>query len=106
MRPYCSVGPPGLTFGGAVMFRRLSWSAFRFNVRRFPLDVRRFRLDLRPFRLSFYPPKMAPFGFKLWENAFQTIPDISFFDAEKTFHENCLQKNLTSNQERAVLEEL
>ncbi len=26
---------------------------------------------------------MAPFGFKLWENAFQIIPDISFFDAEK-----------------------
>ena len=23
---------------------------------------------------------MAPFGLKLWENAFQTIPDISFFD--------------------------
>ena len=29
-----------------------------------------------------YPSKMAPFGLKLWENAFQTIPDISFFDAE------------------------
>ena len=27
-----------------------------------------------------YPPRMAPFGLKLWENAFQTIPDISFFD--------------------------
>ena len=26
---------------------------------------------------------MAPFGLKLWENAFQMIPDISFFDAEK-----------------------
>ena len=25
---------------------------------------------------------MAPFGLKLWENAFQTIPNISFFDAE------------------------
>ena len=25
---------------------------------------------------------MASFGFKLWENVFQTIPDISFFDAE------------------------
>ena len=30
-----------------------------------------------------YPPRMAPFGLKLWENAFQTIPDISFFDVEK-----------------------
>ena len=26
---------------------------------------------------------MARTGAKLWENAFQTIPDISFFDAEK-----------------------
>ena len=26
---------------------------------------------------------MAPFGLKLWENAFQTIPNISFFDVEK-----------------------
>ena len=27
---------------------------------------------------------MAPFGLKLWENGFQMIPDISFFDVEKT----------------------
>ena len=26
---------------------------------------------------------MAPFGRKLWENAFQMIPNISFFDVEK-----------------------
>ena len=26
---------------------------------------------------------MAPIGLKLWENAFQAIPDISFFDVEK-----------------------
>ena len=26
---------------------------------------------------------MAPFGLKLLENAFQMIPDISFFDAEE-----------------------
>ena len=32
--------------------------------------------------MSVYPSKMAPFGFKLWQNAFQTIPDISFFDSE------------------------
>ena len=40
---------------------------------------------------------MAPFGLKLWENAFQTIPNISFFDAEniflaKFFDENFRQK--------------
>ena len=30
-----------------------------------------------------YPPRMAPFGLKLWENAFRMIPDISFFDVPK-----------------------
>ena len=40
---------------------------------------------------------MAPIGVKLWENAFQTIPNISFFDAEniffaKFFDENFRQK--------------
>ena len=30
-------------------------------------------------------PKMAPIGVKLWENAFQTIPNISFFNAENFF---------------------
>ena len=33
--------------------------------------------------MSVYPSKMAPFGLKLWQNAFQTIPDISFFDSEQ-----------------------
>ena len=28
---------------------------------------------------------MAPFGLKLWENAFQTIPHITFVDAEQFF---------------------
>ena len=41
---------------------------------------------------------MAPIGVKLWENAFQTIPNISFFNAEnfflaKFFDENFHQKN-------------
>ena len=27
-------------------------------------------------------PRMTPFGLKHWENAFQTIPDISLFDAQ------------------------
>ena len=30
-----------------------------------------------------YPSNLAPFGLKLCQNAFQTIPDILFFDAEK-----------------------
>ena len=29
-----------------------------------------------------YPLRMTPFGLKHWENAFQTIPDISLFDAQ------------------------
>ena len=33
--------------------------------------------------MAVYPSNMAPFGLKLWENAFQTIPNISFFDVEK-----------------------
>ena len=33
--------------------------------------------------MALYPSNMAPIGVKLWENAFQTIPDISFFDVQK-----------------------
>ena len=40
--------------------------------------------------MAVYPPRMAPFGLKLWENAFQAIPDISFFDAEKKNRQNFL----------------
>ena len=32
---------------------------------------------------------MAPIGLKLFQNAFQTIPDISFFDAQKFFSAGC-----------------
>ena len=30
--------------------------------------------------MAVYLSNMAPIGVKLWENVFQTIPDISFFD--------------------------
>ena len=33
--------------------------------------------------MAVYPSNMAPIGVKLRENAFQTIPNISFFDTEK-----------------------
>ena len=33
------------------------------------------------------PPRMPPIGLKLGQNAFQTIPNISFFDPEKKFGE-------------------
>ena len=29
-----------------------------------------------------YPPRMAPIGLRIWENAFQMIPNILFFDAQ------------------------
>ena len=55
------------------------------------------------FWLVVYPLRMAPIGLKLWEHAFQMIPDISFFDAKKqnfdttfrrkTFFVNPPQKN-------------
>ena len=50
---------------------------------------------------------MAPIGLKLWENAFQVIPDISFFDAQKV----CVGKILRQHPENGfnkvtVLEEL
>ena len=32
-----------------------------------------------------YPPRMALIDLKLWENAFQAIPDISFFNVEFFF---------------------
>ena len=59
-----------------------------------------------------YPPRMAPFGLKLWENAFQMIPDISFFDAggkkiDKIFDKNFRLKNSPKNcfRKLPVLEE-
>ena len=36
---------------------------------------------------------MAPFGLKLWENAFQTIPDISFFEVEQKFLAKKIDEN-------------
>ena len=41
-------------------------------------------------RTVVYPPNMAPIGAKLWQNAFQTICNFSFFDAEIfCFGKNC-----------------
>jgi hypothetical protein len=52
-------------------------------------------------------PKMAPIGVKLWENAFQTIPNISFFDAEKIFlakffDENFRQTRISSENRQTA----
>ena len=41
---------------------------------------------------------MAPFGLKLWENAFQTIPNISFVDAEQIFLAKIFDENFRQNK--------
>ena len=46
---------------------------------------RNFRRNFVKLWPAVYPSRMAPFGLKLWENAFQTIPNISFFDSRKIF---------------------
>ena len=43
------------------------------------------RKNFSKLRTAVYPPNMAPIGAKLCQNAFQVIPDISFFDAKKKF---------------------
>ena len=53
-------------------------------------------------RTAVYPPRMAPISLKLWENAFQVIPDISFFDAHKYFLRQSLlaQKQFSSTSQK------
>ena len=51
---------------------------------------------------------MAPFRLKLWENAFQMIPNVSFSDTEKQFGRIFLQQILILDfffQETGDLEE-
>jgi len=49
---------------------------------------------------------MAPFGLKLWENAFQTIPNISFFDAEKIFLAKIFDENFRQKKNRRKIDKL
>ena len=44
--------------------------------------------------MAVYPSNIAPFDLKLCQNAFQVIPDISFFDTHKHFWR---QKFLSEN---------
>ena len=46
--------------------------------------IREFRFSSK-LRTAVYPSNKAPIGAKLWENAFQTIPNTSFSDAQKNF---------------------
>ena len=67
-----------------------SQSYFSFPVVR-PAPCRKKTIFLK-LQTAIYPSSMAPIGAKLWENAFQTIPDISFFDAENNKN-NCRTLN-------------
>ena len=48
-------------------------------------------------RTAVYPPRMAPFGLKLWENAFQMIPDISFSTLNKKIDKHFRRTNFVGN---------
>ena len=48
----------------------------------------RLRSVIFKFRTAVYPPRMAPIGSKLCQNAFQVIPDVSFFDAKNKKNAN------------------
>ena len=56
--------------------------------------------------MAVYPSNMAPFGLKLWENAFQTIPNISFFDAENNFWQKKLMKIFVKKKIRRKIDKL
>ena len=58
--------------------------------------------------MAVYPSNIAPIGVKLWENAVQTLPDISFFEDQNKLLAIFLSKNWRRFccQEPYVLEEL
>ena len=73
-------------------------------------SFRSFRSSVRFFsklRTAVYPSNMAPIGVKLWQNAFQTICNFSFFDPQKNFWIKFFQKFSGSIffQKNEVLEE-
>ena len=45
--------------------------------------------------MAVYPSNMAAFGLKLWENAFQTIPNISFSTSKKKWQKFSIKKSST-----------
>ena len=56
--------------------------------------------------MATYPSKMALIGVKLWEDAFQTIPNISFFDAEQIFLAKFFDENLRPKNFRRKIDKL
>ena len=59
--------------------------------RRSSRDVLRSKL-----RTAVYPRRMALIGAKLWQNAFQTIPDIWFFDVQNFFGMKFLEQKVST----------
>ena len=55
--------------------------------------------------MAFYPSNMAPIGAKLWGNAFQTIPDISFFNINQKKLDAVFRENQEFLCKSLVLEE-
>ena len=73
------------------------------------IDISRILIFFSKFRTAVYPLNKAQIVAKLWQNAFQTICNFSFFDADKNFGPKNFQKILEVNfcfQETGVLEEL
>ena len=60
----------------------------------------------RQHQIFFEISRMAPIGVKLWENAYQTIPNISFFDAENIFLANFFDENLRHKKIRRKIDKL
>ena len=57
-----------------------------FCIRRLRFDYGEHHVNfLAKLRTDVYHSNMACTAAKLWQNAFQTIPNISFFDAENIF---------------------
>ena len=74
---------------GGLEGRLVNSHLTRWWVRGPPRIVYASRIPPRPhgddeLRTSVYPSNMAPIGVKLWENAFQTICNFRFFDAQKS----------------------
>ena len=56
--------------------------------------------------MAVYPSNIAPIGVKLWENTFQTIPNISFFDAENIFLAKFFDENFRQKKNRRKIDKL
>ena len=63
------------------------------------------RKFLSKLRTAVYPPRMAPIGLKLRENAFQVIPDISFFDGTNIFCDQIFCSKIFSSTVQKIVQQ-